>query len=133
MLIVQASAFEVLFSFLIALSGLILIQALTGYEIFLQVNSNGVLSLGNTGFSQFRTRPFPFHSPPLIAPFWADFDPRVEGHISYRQTNDSALLQVIHLLVMDLDDEDFVSFVPTNLFIATWDKVPPFAHRGEEV
>ena len=94
---------------------------------FVQVNSNGVISLGNEGFIDFYARPFPFDSPPLIAPFWDDFDPRNGGNIYYRQTNDSDQLQMFHnnyTLFWKTDWQN--NFYPTNLFIATWCQVPPY-------
>ena len=92
----------------------------------LQVNSNGVISLGNITFTDYLARPFPINSAPVIAPFWADINPSAGGRISYRQSNDSALLQLASSLAMGLNDGYLTDFVPTNLFIATWDQVPPF-------
>lgn len=67
-------------------------------------------------------------SPPLIAPFWDDFNPRRGGNIFYRQTNDSDQLYLFYnytSLLMDCEAE-LVDCYPTHLFIATWDHVPPF-------
>ena len=91
------------------------------------MNSNGVLSFGTEGFTDFQARRFPFESPPLIAPFWDDFNPRRGGNISYRQTNDSDQLHLFYnytSLVMDCETENY----PTHLFIATWDQVPPYSY-----
>ena len=90
------------------------------------MNSNGVLSLGGKAFTAFQPVAFPFSSPPLIAPFWDDFNPSSGGSISYRQTSALALLEAFHSLIMDLDVLFLVHFVPTQLFIATWYQVPPF-------
>ena len=99
------------------------------------MNSNGVLSFGGTGFIEYTPREFPFPSPPLIAPFWHDFNPNVGGSIFYRQTNDSAQLQLVHTMLSDLDveglDLDLANFHPTQLFIATWYQVPPFGLSHE--
>ena len=71
-------------------------------------------------------------SPPLIAPFWLDFDLTniSEGGIYYRQTNDSAYLEFIHTMMMNVnitdDIGDHVDFVPIQLFIATWEQVPQY-------
>ena len=70
------------------------------------------------------SRTFPIFSPPLVAPFWHDFDPTVGGIIYYRQTNDSQQLQLFRSL---LTDRGVSSFFPTLLFIATWDQVPQYA------
>lgn len=93
------------------------------------MNSNGVLSLGSTGFTQYRPRDFPFDSPPLIAVFWDDFNPRDGGRISYRQTNDSSIIESFHSLLLDLKVGDLAIFFPTLVFITTWYQVPRFADR----
>ena len=92
------------------------------------MNSNGVLSFGNIGFTDFRARPFPFVSPPLIAPFWDDFDPSNGGRIFYRQTSDSDQLQLFSNYTLLLKDDEAEDFCPTHLFIATWERVPPFGY-----
>lgn len=97
------------------------------------MNSNGVLSLGSVGFTDYVTRAFPFSSPPLIAPFWRDFDPSVGGSISYRQTNDSTLLQAVHSLILYSSLEQLLDFFPSHLFIATWYQVPPYGQTEGEV
>ena len=98
-----------------------------------QVNSNGVLSFRNTRFNDYLPRPFPFESPPLIAPFWDDFNPRRGGMIYYRQINDTDQLQHFYynysLLLKDGETEKD-DFYPTHLFIATWYQVPPYISFG---
>ena len=94
------------------------------------MNSNGILSVGGEKFLFYRPSRFPLVSPPLIAPFWTDFNPSAGGNIYYRQTNDSDLLQAVESVVQDSDNEDLNSFSPTHLFIATWDEVPPFGQNG---
>ena len=70
---------------------------------------------------------FPLSSPPLVAPFWHDFNPGVGGNIYYRQTNDSQLLQLYHTrLSTALATKDLDNFFPTLLFIATWDQVAQY-------
>ena len=69
--------------------------------------------------------PFPFISPPLIAPFWADFDLRRGGNVFYRQTTDPETLQQISFTVSLGGFE----FTPTLAFIATWAGVPAFDGR----
>lgn len=90
------------------------------------MNSNGVISFGIEGFRNFHAVPFPFRSPPLIAPFWDDFDPSVGGAIYYRLTNDSDQLQLFCNYTLLLKDEELNEYYPTHLFIATWHQVPPF-------
>ena len=66
-------------------------------------------------------------SPPLIAPFWHDFDltSTSEGGIYYRQTDDPIYLELVHILLNSVDNVgDLVRFFPTQLFIATWERVP---------
>ena len=74
-------------------------------------------------------------SPPLIAPFWLDFDltGTNESGIYYRQTNDSIYLEFIHTLLMNASIGGLVNFLPTQLFIATWDKVPQYQSSGSTV
>ena len=94
------------------------------------MNSNGVLSFDATFANCCPPRDFPLVSPPLIAPFWHDVDltsSGSEGVIYYRQTNDSIYLQLVHILLMNVDDiGDLVNFFPKQIFIATWDLVPQF-------
>ena len=96
------------------------------------MNSNGVLSFEKR-FTDFFARLFPFESPPLIAPFWDDFNPRRGGMIYYRQTNDTDQLQLFYnysLLLKDDETENWAAdFYPTHLFIATWYQVPPFRYN----
>ena len=92
------------------------------------MNSNGVLSFGNERFLDFTPRRFPFESPPLVAPFWDDFNPRIGGNISYRQTNDSDQLDLFYNYTSHLMNckDDLIDCRPIHLFVATWDRVPPF-------
>ena len=98
------------------------------------MNSNGVLSFNTTFTNCCPPRNFPLVSPALIAPFWQDFDLTTlntsEGGIYFRQTNDSTYLQLIHILLMNATATDnigdLVDFLPTQLFIATWEQVPQY-------
>ena len=100
----------------------------------MQVNSNGVLSF-ESPFTEFSPREFPFSSPPLIAPFWHDFNPSAGGNISYRQSNDSIQLRDVHRLLLGLDAHDInlTRFYPEQTFIATWDQVPPYSFINRQV
>ena len=79
---------------------------------------------------EYNPRMFPVLSP-LVAPFWADADTRLNGTVWYGERS-----QDIH----DLDcarqnvrkyfcQEDFE---PNFIFVATWDKVPHY-RRGSKV
>ena len=99
------------------------------------MNSNGILSFNTPFTSCCPPRDFPMVSPPLIAPFWLDFDltGTNESGIYYRQTNDSIYLEFIHTLLMNASIGGLVNFLPTQLFIATWDKVPQYQSSGSTV
>ena len=77
-------------------------------------------------------RTFPRSSPPLIAPYWHDFDPRIGSAIYYRQTNDSQQLQLFHTCLSSALNATggLSNFSPTLLFIATWDQVPKFSRSA---
>ena len=60
---------------------------------------------------------------PLIAPFWVSSIQ--SGHIFYRQTNDTTLLQRARDQLQELFPSSG-NFTPTTLFIATWDRVAQF-------
>ena len=89
------------------------------------MNSNGILSF-ESHFTSFIPREFPFESPPLIAPFWKDFNPSAGGNISYRQSNDSIQLENVHRLLLSLDVDNLTDFYPEHIFVVTWDRVPPY-------
>ena len=93
----------------------------------MQVNSNGLLSFERE-YTRYRPEEFPITSLPLIAPFWRDFNPSVGGNITYRQSNDSILLENIHgrLSTLEIGNSSLTSFYPEHVFIVTWDRVPPY-------
>lgn len=68
---------------------------------------------------------FPFISPPLIVPFWSDFDPRTGGSIYYRQTSEIENLVALYELLSILRSyvEELIDFIPTHMFVATWHQV----------
>ncbi len=85
----------------------------------LYVNSNGVISLGSPyetpGISS-----FPTTSPPLIAPFWIDLNPSVNGTISYRYIfNTSSIDQGINAF----NGFSFPLYRSTSALLITWDEV----------
>lgn len=97
----------------------------------MQVNSNGLLSFERE-FTRYRPEEFPISSPPLIAPFWRDFNPSIGGNITYRQSNDSTLLENVHRLLSSLEIGNLTTFYPEHIFIVTWDSVPPYGQYTQE-
>lgn len=90
-----------------------------------KVNTNGVISFGASE-ANYSSDPFPIDGSKLIAPFWADVDTSSgSGQVWYRSTNDSALLEQVMMEIQE-DFEEHQSFVPTTLFIVTWDEVGHF-------
>ena len=79
-----------------------------------------MLSFG-APFTSPQPRPFPFVSPPLIAPLWSDLNPSNGGTISYRQTSDFEELQTVR---EKLSREEMVDFIPTHVLVVTWNQVP---------
>ena len=101
-----------------------------------QVNTNGVLSFRD-GFTQFTSQRFPLsNGRSLIAPFWDDVDIRTSvgrfGDIYYRLTFNTTLLERARDEVRELFPSPG-SFTPTQLVIATWDRVARFGQRGPQV
>ena len=90
------------------------------------MNSNGVLSFEER-FIRFRPTEFPLDTP-LIAPFWHDFNPASGGQISYRLTNDSDQLLLLHTLLLGLNVDNIIAddFYPEQIFVVTWNQVWPF-------
>ena len=94
------------------------------------MNANGVLSFGrsftdaSSGGSNFNT----VSSPPIIAPFWNDVDVRRGGAIYYRQDNSSLNADQVQ---QDINTQfPDIEFYPSLVFVATWDRVGRFGHRG---
>ena len=85
-----------------------------------------MLAFGDVHFTDYQPRHFPFRSPPLIAPFWYDLNPRAGGNISYRQTNDSTILKNVRSLLLELGVEEVMDFSPIHIFIVTWNQVPAY-------
>ena len=101
-----------------------------------QVNTNGVLSFRD-GFTAFTSQRFPLsNGRSLIAPFWDDVDIRTSeggfGNIFYRLTFNTTLLERTRDQLQELFPSTG-SFTPTQLVIATWDRVAEFGQRGPQV
>ena len=84
---------------------------------------SGFLSLGGDTFYKDSREPFPFMSPPVIAPLWPYLDRYGGGTIFYRVSNVSALLSDFNSLWEELNVGNLTNFIPTQLFIATWHQV----------
>ena len=101
-----------------------------------QVNTNGVLSF-RTPFTEFTSQRFPLsNARSLIAPFWDDVDIRTSanrfGDIFYRLTFNTTLLERARDQLRELFPSTD-SFAPTQLVIATWDRVAEFGQSGPQV
>ena len=97
-----------------------------------QVNTNGIISF-QLRFTKFRSRRFPLNNfIPLIAPFWDDVDITRSGNIFFRQTSNATLLQRARDQLQKLFPSSGI-FIPTTMFIATWDRVAPYFGRSEEL
>ena len=69
---------------------------------------------------------------PIIAAFYSDVDCRGEGEILYRSSSDPMLLRKAQAEIK----QTFVNakgFVPTELFIATWNQVGYYEKRTDKV
>jgi len=96
-----------------------------------QVNNNGLLSFVR-GVSQFTPEAFPLSGNlRVIAPFWADVDTRGTGTVWFRSTNDSGLLARTRDEVAAFLNQE--GFIPSYLFIATWDRVGYFSQNTDRV
>ena len=97
-----------------------------------QVINNGGISFIEQ-VSAFTPEPFPLERLlPLIAVYWADVDTSsstTSGNtVWYRETADPSLLERAKI-----DIAFFGNFVPTYLFIATWDHVGYFSQHTDKV
>ena len=86
-----------------------------------QVNTNGLLSFGQP-YANVTSGTFPLPGPPLIAPLWADVDTREVGEVSFRETDDPALIESLTMTIRE-GLTRLGPFVPSHLFIATWSSV----------
>ena len=96
-----------------------------------QVNTNGVLSLGET-LQNYSGEGLSIVNTALIAPFWADVDTREIGEVFYRQTNESSCIANVTSIIRAVF-EDAVEFAPFTVFIATWNSVGYFNRNTDRV
>ena len=89
------------------------------------MNTNGVLSFGqphtstSSGGSNFDS----VSSPPIIAPFWDDINVNVSGTIYYSQDSSPTIAELFRQEVLS---QYAISFSPSLVFVATWDRVAQF-------
>ena len=94
------------------------------------MNVNGVISFREP-FSSPTTQYFPLPRYRLIAPFWDNIDISNRGQVYYRFTDSPALCDEVATFLTEIDDYITMSFQPTLLFIATWDRVPLYGVNQE--
>ncbi|NXK43665.1 TECTA protein, partial [Piprites chloris] len=97
------------------------------------VNNNGVLSFG-TRVPEFTPRPFPLPGGlPLVAPFWADADPRLGGRVWYRQSRDPRTLLRLQRDLRPAGTPRDPPPRPTWALVATWDRLAYFGAASDKV
>ena len=98
------------------------------------MNNNGVISF-QRAVSQYTPASFPLSDDlELIAPYWADVDTRVSGTVWYRETTDDVLLARAAGDIQAAFISQFEStFLPIQLFIATWEGVGYYNQRSDLV
>ncbi|XP_066293398.1 sushi domain-containing protein 2-like [Branchiostoma lanceolatum] len=95
----------------------------------LWVNTNGVISLLDELW-QYTPDPFPLgDGRRLIAPFWADVITWLGGHVMYRETTDSSILERATTDIITAFPE-LPNFHATWVFIATWHEVSFYWSTG---
>ena len=101
-----------------------------------QVNNNGVLSF-DAPVPAYTPEPLPISgSRVLLSPYWADVDTRSPdgGLVYYRNaSSDQNLLRNAGDQIRAAFPDDFPTFRPTFLFIATWDHVGYYNSHSEKV
>ncbi|XP_078686455.1 protein mesh-like isoform X6 [Branchiostoma floridae x Branchiostoma belcheri] len=97
----------------------------------LWVNTNGVISFLDELW-QYTPDPFPLgDGRRLIAPFWADVNTWLGGHVTYRETTDSDILERATTDVT-MAFPELHNFQATWVFIATWHRVSFYYSRGNK-
>lgn len=100
------------------------------------MNNNGVISF-DAPVSAYTPNPFPIPGGNfvLLSPYWADVDTRPPngGFVHYREITDLALLNMARDQIRAIFPEDFETFTPTFLFVATWDHVGYYNSRTDKV
>ena len=98
----------------------------------MQVNVNGVVSLGRS-FTSGSPRSISLTgTDKIIAPYWSDVDTRGTGNVYYRQTTDPSLLARASSEIRAAYPVS-QSLIITTLFIATWDGVGYYNQHTDKV
>jgi hypothetical protein len=100
------------------------------------VSNNGVISFDAPVTAHTpNSFPIPGGNFVLLSPYWADVDTRPPngGFVHYRQSTDPALLNMARDQIRVIFPEDFQTFTPTFLFVATWDHVGYYNSRTDKV
>ena len=98
---------------------------------FNQVGDNGIISFSNS-YNYWKPSPLPLNGSSFIAPYWADFDLRGTGQISYRQTkNISLLARATHEIQTAFALTQ--NWIVTNLLIVTWNAVGYYNNKTDKV
>lgn len=101
---------------------------------YFQVNNNGAISF-TRAISQFTPDPFPLNSTQdIIAAYWGDVDTRPAdgGTVWYRETSNSLLLSRFRDEIRAAFPNQR-EFIPTSLFIVTWDHVGYYRQNTDKV
>ena len=108
------------------------------------MNTNGIVSF-TAEVLMYTPQSFPIsegdslYSIPMIAPYWADTDirPSDSGNVSYRETSDPGLIARARSDIMRdpllFPEVDFSTFLPTSIFIATWDHIGYYNRHSDKV
>ncbi|CAH1272490.1 SUSD2 [Branchiostoma lanceolatum] len=103
----------------------------TKIAVYQQVNTNGVISF-LAQVDQYTSDPFPLgDGRRLIAPYWADVDTDEGGHVMYRETTDSSILQRATTDITAVFPY-LPGFRATWVFIASWHEVAYFGARSHK-
>ena len=100
------------------------------YSCF-KVSSNGLLSFDKS-LDFFRPILFPNSSQYsyIVAPFWADHDPRPAGQVSYEVHQEDADLSTVNRF---LKQHTGTEFEGSWMLVAYWDNVPEYRSSAEAV
>ena len=103
-------------------------NAILRYDsMFIQISSNGLISLG-TSYTSFTPETFPISSK-VIAPYWDDIDLRQQGQINYTLvTTQNDSVGSIALVNNFLASNISVSFSADWILVAQWIDVCPFGN-----
>lgn len=112
-------------------SFMIMIKGLGRVIFFLQVSSNGLISF-NREVDSHQPVLFPnsSNSRYIVAPFWADQDPRPAGQISYESYYKSDLVSMVSEFLRQRTEIDFEG---SWMLVARWDGIPEHQSNVDKV